>query len=197
MAGCRSSGDCPQIAVDVSGVSTFAPQGCIAGQCQPGKCTDTQGCTFGQKCASSTCVSACADAPYCRSCDPRDFFPCGDSKNYCLEDPRNSSGCSRPTATCRFFCGVDCSSGQACPAGYACYDIVVVVKNLECTCNTQCANGTGLCACNEGATSGFCRCRNDQDCGLFFKCSNGYCILGKNCAPSKGFYCDAPGPACP
>lgn len=198
-AGCRVPGDCPQTRVDASGLTVFSPMGCVGGQCRAGGCNTAQECTFGQACTASACVSACtAAAPYCRTCDRR--TGCAGTNNFCLVDPRNGANCDgmNPPPSCKFFCGVDCAAGQTCPSGYSCYPIVVVGNRASCACNTQCAGGAGLCLCNEGATQGFCPCRpNSNDCGTGLTCEGGLCLLGKNCFPAKGLYCDAPGPACP
>lgn len=81
---------------------------------------------------------------------------------------------------------------------HSCCPIVAVGNQSSCACNTQCAGGAGLCLCKEGATQGFCPCRAmSNDCGPGLTCENGVCLLGKNCFPAKGLYCDAPGPGCP
>ncbi len=196
VAGCNTSGDCPQTAVNSSGVTYFAPQGCINGQCVPNGCTSTLGCTFENFCQSNTCVSACsASSPYCKPCTTDLDCNSGFSTaNHCLEDPRNAASCQPGQSGCQFWCGVDCSGAKACPAGFDCGSIIIVTQQTSCTCGTSCSNGTGPCQCNEGATSGFCLCTNDQECGAPLSgatCQSGYCTIGQNCFPSKGLYCDA------
>ncbi len=213
-ARCNSSGDCPQTTVDSQGLTVFHPQGCVGGTCQFGKCTANLGCGVGYNCVTNNCQNACsASTPYCKSCNPMnvDLFSGKNSDcnsgfgsstdNACLNDERNAASCDpqKPDPNCRYFCGVDCANGQACPAGYECYGLVVVTQGQTCNCGTTCSNGTGPCVCAEGATSGYCACKVDSDCGSLlssYKCVNGACEAGRACAPSKGYACGAPAPVC-
>jgi hypothetical protein len=208
--GCQTSGDCPQLAVNDAGVTVFAPQGCVNGQCAAaGACTETIGCTFGQVCNSNdTCVSACSgNNPYCHACDPNnsdsnppfgDMQDCGTDNNLCLDDPRNSANCNGTGGGCLYWCGIDCSSGQACPAGYECSQVVIVTPGQStCTCGSNDC-GSDTCQCDEGATSGYCPCTSDFDCNApGVTCVDGSCVIGSNCFPVNGLYCNDPGPECP
>ena len=196
--GCTNSGDCPQTVID-GGVLQYVPQGCIGGQCVKAECTANAGCAFQQICTSqNTCASGCSQAPYCRACDPTSFInQCG-GNNLCLDDPNNAATCQMPGNGCNFWCGTDCSGGQACPSGFSCGPVVIVTQATACNCGQQCSNGTGPCQCQEGAASGVCFCTSDLDCGTSgATCLNNYCTIGQNCFPIKGFDCGVNATPCP
>ena len=123
---------------------------------------------------------------------------CGTGANYCLIDTTHPGN---------FYCGTDCSGGQACPRGYGCQDVIVVLTQwactranpacptnpaLPCTVDADCKRGgfcaitpgmpTGYCAgrCDiaEGDTNGFCSCQVDSDCAPE-SCSAGECSISR------------------
>jgi hypothetical protein len=123
---------------------------------------------------------------------------CGSGANFCLVDDRNPGN---------FFCGADCSQGQACPFGYACRDVTVVFTqsmcsaaspscpgrvDLPCSNSADCRHGgtciipagqsTGTCAGKcliaSGDPTGLCTCLADSDC------AQDTCVMGQ-CSISR------------
>jgi len=85
------------------------------------------------------------------------------------------------------FCGVDCSTGQSCPSGYECDDVIILTQNpcsgasqctpsnikcsAGCPSDSQCVKGPSgdmvcapYCVADEGNGQGFCTCVSDSDC---------------------------------
>ena len=84
-----------------------------------------------------------------------------------------------------FFCGADCSEGQACPRGYGCQDVIVVLTQwsctrsnpacpinpmLPCTTDADCKRG-GVCGKNPGEATGFWRPGRDRWLSLLSRCA--------------------------
>ncbi|MCC6333587.1 MAG: hypothetical protein IT380_06335, partial [Myxococcales bacterium] len=137
--------------------------------------------------------------PYCDNCTfGGGVEVCGTGPNYCLIDTRHPGNS---------FCGADCSSGQSCPRGYSCQDVIVVFTQWACTrsnpacpinsalpCATDeeckrggtCAKAPGMpngycagkCAVDEGDENGFCTCQVDSDCAQE-SCSAGECSISR------------------
>ena len=137
--------------------------------------------------------------PYCDNCSfGGGVSICGTGPNYCLIDTRHPGN---------YFCGADCASGQSCPRGYACQDVIVVVSQWACTrTNPGCPtnpdaalrdrrrvqarrrlrqgpgqpNGycAGKCGVDEGDENGFCSCQVDDDCAQE-TCSAGECSVSR------------------
>jgi len=210
--GCHSNGDCPldNPCVCSNGAECLCPPAdagggdpgsydrstCEVGACRTDTCAnDTNMCAYGDTCVPggdgglSTCQT-----------DPRASFICSP----CTESAGSSSACgpaNDPGAdfclidlgTQTLFCGADCSSGQSCPSGYFCDDVIVLTPSGAPICNTSndcprtgpvcvpdggtCPSGTlclpstdgknrctGQCVFAEGEHTGFCTCVTDQDC---------------------------------
>ncbi len=212
--GCRSSGDCPGSACrcgDAPCVCTGATAAeraqCAMGECDPNFCTDKSFCKFGEKCglldAGVTGPDAGAERntcfddfdedrrPYCARCTSGGgISTCGTGANYCITDTRTAST----------YCGTDCSSGETCPRGYGCRDIIVVFSRWQCSAtqpcepdpNVPCAvsadckrggtcdNGRcrAVCRLREGSQFGFCSCQVNDDCAQE-TCSAGECSISR------------------
>lgn len=146
-------------------------------------------CRFGEFCELDGGAATCTNdydpllRPYCDAC----ALPgtCG-GRNFCLLSGSSSA------------CGVDCSRGQACPLGYSCQDVAVVLTRLSCSTANACpGNPTLPCAtsadCRFGATcvgnvctppcvGNFCGCLVDADC-VQETCNAGSCsITGGACS---------------
>ncbi len=183
----RSS--CPQGIGPDGGLVTLPP-----GQCTTSQCGDTSFCKFGYVCkppspgAPPECVNAYDPrySPYCATCVSQPGqTPCGVPSNYCLIafDPQTNQPYQ--------FCGVDCSQGQACPNGYSCQDVIVVLQRWQCSSNADCPRTTvscqldsdcpngGVCSKDPGATTGFCtgQCFTAEGTAQGF-CS---CVVDSDC----------------
>ena len=210
--GCHSNGDCPidNPCVCSNGAECLCPppdagssdpasfdrSTCEVGACRADTCAnDTSMCAYNDTCVPGTDggLSTC-------QLDPRASYLCSP----CTESAGTSSACgpsSSPEAnfclidlgTDALFCGADCSSGQSCPSGYICDDVIVLTPSGSPTCSSSaqcprtgplcdvndagtCPSGTlclqstdgyrctGQCVFNEGEHTGFCTCVTDQDC---------------------------------
>lgn len=214
--GCRTNGDCPgtscrcgDVACNCTGTTPEELARCEIGVCDPYFCSDSSYCRFGETCgedpdAGMSRASCYSDydtrvRPYCDNCSfGGGVEVCGVGPNYCLIDTRH------PGAS---FCGADCSSGQSCPRGYSCQDVIVVFTQWACTrsnpacpintalpCATdeECKRGgtcvkqpgmpngycAGKCAVEEGDENGFCTCQVDSDCAQE-TCSAGECSISR------------------
>ncbi len=184
---------CPQVSLPDGGTGTGAP-----GKCMGDRCGDSSFCAFGEVCATPEpgllpqCISDYDPRfrPYCDNCV---FSPggvvCGQGANYCLTafDPR--------TGLRYDFCGVDCSSGQPCPNGYLCDDVIVVYGKWQCGSDADCTapekRSSLICSKDEdcprggrcfkelGALTGWCyaRCYRQEGAGSGF-CG---CIVDEDC----------------
>jgi len=215
VAGCRKNGDCGgtscrcgDVACSCTGTSPAELARCRIGVCDPAFCASNDFCNFGEQCAvlpDAGVTSNEPDAgpraqcfsdydqrlrPYCDNCvvGAGGLQVCGSGPNYCLIDTRNAGN---------FFCGADCSEGQACPRGYGCQDVIVVLTQwsctrsnpacpinpmLPCTTDADCRRG-GVCGKNPGEATGFCagRCSVDEGDEQGF-CS---CQVDSDCAPES------------
>ncbi|MDP1825286.1 MAG: hypothetical protein Q8L48_18665 [Archangium sp.] len=214
--GCRTNGDCngtscrcADVACSCTGTTPEELARCEIGTCDPEFCADSTFCRFGESCgvqpdAGSPRARCYTDydtrlRPYCDNCTfGGGVSICGTGPNYCLIDTRHPGNS---------FCGADCASGQSCPRGYACQDVIVVVSQWACTrtnpscpvnsalpCATdaECRRGgtcakapgqtmgycAGKCAVDEGDEDGFCTCQVDDDCAQE-TCSAGECSVSR------------------
>lgn len=214
--GCRTNGDCngtscrcADVACSCTGTTPEELARCEIGTCDPEFCADSTFCRFGESCgvqpdAGSPRARCYTDydtrlRPYCDNCTfGGGVSICGTGPNYCLIDTRHPGNS---------FCGADCASGQSCPRGYACQDVIVVVSQWACTrtnpscpinsglpCATdaECRRGgtcakapgqtmgycAGKCAVDEGDEDGFCTCQVDDDCAQE-TCSGGECSVSR------------------
>ena len=214
--GCRTNGDCngtscrcADVACSCTGTTPEELARCAIGVCDPEFCADATFCRFGESCGvlpdAGSPRARCYDdydtrlRPYCDNCSfGGGVSICGTGPNYCLTDTRNPGN---------YFCGADCSSGQSCPRGYACQDVIVVVSQWACTrsnpscpvnaalpCmnDTDCRRGgtcakqagqtsgfcAGKCSVDEGDENGFCTCQVDDDCAQE-TCSAGECSVSR------------------
>ena len=149
VVGCITDGDCALADFD-SVPPRLIPYACLNGQCVQNGCNTSADCPAFYSCgANAQCQSVCQSTPFCSACDPEDALfgenPCGSQANLCLDDPRNATDCGDGSgdAGCFFFCGLDCSAGQACPQGSECTDVTEV--------NPDGIGGPGE-ACNAGGT---------------------------------------------
>lgn len=214
VVGCKNAGDCPGTSCrcddQACGCTATDPTGraaCRIGTCDPDFCEDKSFCRFGDLCgvppdAGTTRTSCHSDfnidtRPYCARCTGgAGLDTCGRGANYCIIDTRTNST----------YCGADCSDGQACPRGYDCRQIRVVLSrwrcdantacpgdpSLPCSTDTDCARGgsclkalgqsTGFCAgqcrLREGSDFGYCSCQIDLDCPQQ-TCSQGECSISR------------------
>lgn len=212
--GCRASSDCPGSSCrcgDVPCVCNPTENGstasCAIGECDPYFCADSSFCKFGEKCglrpdagtARNECYSDFDEdrRPYCSQCIyGAGLERCGTGANYCIIDTR----------TRNTYCGADCSSGETCPRGYGCRDIIVVFTRWQCSESQPCPgdpslpcgkdedckrggvcrklpgqpNGycAGQCRVREGSSIGFCSCQVDNDCAQE-SCSGGECSISR------------------
>lgn len=227
--GCRTGGDCPgsscrcgEKPCACTGKTQAELAACPLGTCDPGFCSDSSFCRFGEMCGvppdAGQSLNACYSdyhedrRPYCSNCSfGGGTQVCGTGANYCLIDTTHPGN---------YFCGADCSEGQACPRGYACQDVIVVFTQwkctrqnpacpvnlqLPCTQDTDCKRGgvcakqagatTGYCAprcsIDEGDNEGFCSCLVDADCAQE-SCTGGECSISrKKCDPNDPNACRA------
>lgn len=214
--GCRTNGDCSgtscrcgDVACSCTGTTPEELARCEIGVCDPEFCADSSFCRFGESCGvqpdAGSPRARCYDdydtrlRPYCDNCSfGGGVSICGTGPNYCLIDTRHPGN---------YFCGADCSSGQSCPRGYACQDVIVVVSQwacsrsnpacptnpgLPCATDAECKRGgtcakapgqpngfcAGKCAVDEGDEDGFCSCQVDDDCAQE-TCSAGECSISR------------------
>jgi hypothetical protein len=213
--GCHTNGDCPgsscrcgNAACTCSGTTADELARCDVGVCDQNFCADQTFCKFGESCGtepdSGTYPMCFSDydpdyRPYCDGCTfGGGTSICGNGPNFCLIDTRHPGN---------QYCGADCSSGQSCPRGYACQDVIVVLSQWACTrsnptcpvnpsvpcgpdagcprggtCVTQPGFETGSCApgcsIDEGDQEGFCSCLVDNDCAQD-ACSGGHCTVSQ------------------
>ncbi len=213
--GCHTNGDCGGASCRCgdqpcacAGLSPAEVSACPLGTCDPGFCADDSYCAFGEQCGvrpdAGTLPQCYSDfdpvhRPYCANCTFGGGVEiCGSGPNYCIIDTQHPGN---------YFCGADCSSGQSCPRGYKCSDIIVVYTRWKCTAaNPACppdpslpcasdadckrggncvkpagqATGTcaGKCRIREGASEGFCSCQVDPDCAQE-TCSAGECSISR------------------
>jgi hypothetical protein len=153
--GCRHDGDCgaPTDVCRSCPAGTPTAQCLVGSQCVRGKCDTQLTCHYGDLCApdgagDKVCTPD-ARGPYCQPCARQagTLSWCPDETghgngNYCLIDA------SKPLGQA-FYCGVDCTAGQACPFGYRCRD-VRIVRAVNCDPNA------GFAACASHPTSVAC-----------------------------------------
>lgn len=217
--GCRRDGDCPGVSCrcgDVpcgcTGTTAEELAACQIGVCDPAFCSSDSFCKYGEICGAAPDAGTTANQcysdynpdrrPYCDACSwGGGTAVCGSGPNFCLIDTAHPGN---------FYCGADCSSGQTCPRGYACQDVIVVGlpgtarcsvdnpscpthPNLPCTTNEDCPRGGvcgsdghcgGRCAIDEGESFGFCTCLEDFDCGNE-TCSQGECSISRRTCVSS------------
>jgi len=220
--GCRKNGDCAgascrcgDAACACTGTTPEEIARCPIGVCDPTFCADNTFCRYGETCGVKPDAGTTADGgqplptcfsdydtrtrPYCDNCTfGGGVSVCGSGPNYCLIDTRNPGNS---------FCGADCSSGQSCPRGYSCQDVIVVLSqwactrsnpacpvnvNLPCTKDEECPRGGNCgiqpgqtsgycapkCAIDEGDENGFCTCMEDADCAQE-TCTMGECSISR------------------
>ena len=202
--GCRTNGDCPNVSCrcgelpcNCQGTTQEEMQACEIGVCDSNFCSNNTYCRPGELCGAQPDAGMTRNAcysdydpnrrPYCDNCVfGGSIPPCGSGPNYCLVNTTHGGS----------YCGADCSSGQACPNGYRCADVIVVGlpgtasctranpfcpsnPNLPCTEDSACPRG-GVCQKQQGATSGFCagKCSIDEGDNQGF-CS---CLVDNDCA---------------
>ncbi len=190
--GCRDSGDC------------ILGQGCAGagfgrlGTCGTA-CTADNQCPFQDLCNLGTGLCELdSRGPYCRGCTGgANSDQCDQFGNLCLVDEFN------PPAE---FCGVECAQGQACPNGYSCQDVIIVLQTHQCVGPETCLLPAGACSrtgaacavdedCPQGPPGGDCpakvgrvgSCAVDQsiDCANDADCPEGGCNVTQ-CAGSEG-----------
>jgi hypothetical protein len=214
---CSAAGQCPygSICIDLQCAPGCFDHGdcllgelCIDGGCQSEDraCVSTDFCGYGEVCEAGACRPD-SRGRYCEPCpqaSEQDPSPCGPSGSLCIV---NSYG-PGPDA----FCGVACANGEACPNGYVCTGVATLTTR-ECASDAEC-DADRTCLIGEGRTSGFCSCATDEDCPSDvcdselhvcrwsgaecgpdlpcapIGCESGACIIGHNCAPIEGLYCD-------
>lgn len=214
--GCRTDGDCQgsscrcgERPCSCTGKTQSELASCPLGVCDSSFCSNETFCRFGELCGVAPdagsplnqCYSDFDDnrRPYCANCSwGGGTQVCGSGANYCLIDTAHPGN---------FFCGVDCSEGQACPRGYSCQDVIVVFTQwqctrsnpacpanprLPCTQDSDCKRGgycakqpgaasgscAGKCGIDEGDNVGFCSCQVDSDCAQE-TCSAGECTISR------------------
>lgn len=172
--GCRSHGDClyGDACLCSDGEGGVAPctcdvldedgrRDCQPGVCESDVCGDTSFCEPGQVCKQSVdgVQWQCEDdyrGPYCEGCDATPGSSvCGSASNFCLTDSY--------TPGAPPHCGVDCSQGQECPAGFTCSDVLRPTQN-SCTSHESCKPPPGAPSCEE-----------DADCPPGARCDDGLC----------------------
>jgi hypothetical protein len=99
---------------------------CSAGQCLPG-CTDEGDCypgwtcdTTQQACIEESCTDSQNDCAFREFCNVAtgDCYDAGQQYcSFCNEDYE----CGEGNYCINHYCGVNCSGGQECPAGFECY----------------------------------------------------------------------------
>jgi hypothetical protein len=146
--GCRDDGDC------------LIGEGCQGagfgriGECGDA-CTADNQCPLGSLCNLTT--GGCeidTRGPYCVGCAGGVASDdCGTRGNYCLTDSVNGGE----------FCGVDCYADQACPNGYACFDVIIIPPAAPfCSFSEICNIPTGAASGN--CTRTLAPCAVDEDC---------------------------------
>jgi len=194
--GCRQNGDCPGVSCRCGdgpcacdGTTQAELAACEIGVCDPTFCADDSFCPYGTICGTppdaGTARNQCYTdydpkrRPYCDNCvygtsEP----PCGTGPNYCLIDTAHPGN---------YYCGADCSDGQACPRGYGCQDVIVVGlpgtaactrsnpscpanQNFPCVDDSECPRG-GVCQKLAGQANGFCAGK----CSIGEGSSQGFC----------------------
>ena len=195
--GCRRDGDCEAVSCRC-GDGACDPDGGQLGTCDGTFCSSDRFCRFGEICAaqpdSGVPYAMCGTdfdpvrRPYCGNCSfgGGDAL-CGNGPNFCLIDTQNVGN---------YYCGVDCSEGQACPRGYGCQDVIVVGGGalpqcsaanpscpanpaLPCATDAECPRG-GSCAKAPGAPNGYCA----GQCAVSEGDPVGYCtcLVDADCA---------------
>lgn len=143
--GCRDDADC------------VLGEGCTgAGFGRVGQCGEA--CTSDNQCPSQHLCNSSSQlceldtrGNYCLGCSGGvESDDCGDPGNYCLVDTINQGE----------FCGVDCYAGEACPSGYSCQDVIIVLTTYECTFPERCVEQR----CERSNTT----CQQDADCQYGF-----------------------------
>ncbi len=99
---------------------------CLAGECLPG-CTEETDCYPGWTCdtTAQTCIEeGCTDTQndcgfkeFCNLANGDCYDAGGQYCSFCDEDAE----CGEGNYCINHYCGVDCASGQECPAGFECY----------------------------------------------------------------------------
>lgn len=147
--GCRDEADC------ILGQACVRGLGQPLGQCAAGVCSGDNLCKFGEVCnANGQCVRD-NRGDFCLGCAGGVASDdCGTPGNFCLTDSVNGGE----------FCGVDCRSGETCPFGYNCNDVIIIPPQAP-FCNSE------ICDIAQGAQSGRCTnggntCRSDDDCAI-------------------------------
>jgi hypothetical protein len=183
--GCRTDGDCEGVSCRCGDGPCTCDGGadCAVGVCDGTFCSSERFCRYGEVCTaqpdSGVPYAQCDNdfdplrRPYCANCSfgGGDSL-CGTGPNFCLIDTQNPGN---------YYCGVDCSEGQACPRGYGCQDVIVVGGGALPQCNAQ----GGSCPQNPNLP-----CGKDEDCprgGACVKAAgapNGYCA--GQCAANEG-----------
>lgn len=141
--GCFGNGDCPLGQICVDGF-------CFTGGPGERLCTDNNFCEYGDVCGTDNRCREDRRGPYCRGCSPRSSTnpnPCDDRRNFCLLNTQELGGFTN-------FCGVDCSTGQDCPSGYGCSNIVVLTRSTcsntaECRCGGPVTFASATCSVAE------------------------------------------------
>jgi hypothetical protein len=140
--------------------------------------------------------------PYCGACQNLwTDDECGGGANYCLVDTADPSGRS-------YYCGVDCSQGQACPYAYECHDVIILppaapLCHVERCVEQRCSTNGGPCSVDEDcpysppggdcarAKIGNClteqtrACSGDDACCDNPPCAEGSCVL-QECRGGEG-----------
>lgn len=184
VAGCRDVGDC-----ELGGVCECENRqsSCQLKQCRVGPCGDDSFCKYGERCVAEfegddkRCVRD-ERGPFCEACR------IGPGQDYCRsgsDDAGDANFCLVDTSTRQNvnFCGVDCNSGQSCPWGFECHDVLILTQQtcggarqcrlseFDCLQDGDCKGGTcdggkcrASCVIGEGDVEGFCTCLSDNDC---------------------------------
>jgi hypothetical protein len=149
--GCRDDADC------ILGQACVRGLGQPIGQCAAGVCSGNNLCAFGEICNSDgECVKD-TRGDYCLGCAGGvQSDDCGTPGNFCLTDSVNGGE----------FCGVDCRSGEACPFGYSCNEVIIIPPQAP-FCNAE------VCVIPEGENRGTCStsgtgCTKDDECPIGF-----------------------------
>ncbi len=193
--GCTTDGDC--VLVDYTHTPpVYQPAACIGFQCVPNGCHSSSNCATYATCVNNTCQNQCGATQFCQSCDPTSLTGCPNN-GLCLTDPADSASCQGLSASCKFFCGLDCGHGQPCPNGSFCSTVTAIgstpdVPGGPCNLGDTC-QGSGACQVAEGQQSGACPCMTNTDCPGFglagINCVQGACVVGYQCGPTKQYTC--------
>ncbi len=163
------------------------------------ECVEDQDCGAFETCLNSRCAGQ-PNRPLCAECDTDD--DCGGPADLCVTR-QLVVGQER-------VCGVDCSTGQACPAGTTCQTVGGgngipprgqqclpfnsvhrfttcaarndVIAGVECTTGGQCGTAGGFGGQGDAICSGFGA--SDGQCSVF-------CAVNGNDCP-EGFFCEDP-----